>query len=104
MSSQYSKNYYDKNSHGDVQKCHAICLSSFIVNYIEKQAKLLDPDQVEAEDSCIAAWNCPEIVECRCALDVGLNYFGNSLKNRQTYRREIRKKLHLGKIANYHHH
>lgn len=97
LASQYAKNVCDVNK--DANKCHAVCLSNFVTTYIEKQAKICSPDNVETEDECVAAWNNSEIWECICSIEI-IPMPANSLKNRQNHRREIRKKLYSGKCKN----
>lgn len=71
--------------HKEVAKIHGVCVSQFISEYIEKQDKIFNPENVETETACVDAWNGPDIVECSC-------HFG---ANSSTFRRrrEIRKKL-----------
>ena len=73
----------------DVSKNHATCVSNFISNYIEKQNKIFNPENVDTETACIDAWNGPDITECACSL--GMNPANSK------HRREIRKKLYSGK-------
>lgn len=89
LASQFATpNSFESNK--DVSKNHAICVSSFISNYIEKQNKIFNPENVDTEIACIDAWNGPDIVECSCSL--GMN------PSNSKHRREIRKKLYSGKI------
>lgn len=88
LASQYSTpNCFDSNK--DVSKLHAVCLSTFIKSYIEKQEKIFNPENVETETACVDAWNGPDIVECSCLLESNVN---NS-----KHRRDIRKRLYSGK-------
>jgi hypothetical protein len=70
-------------------KVHALCLSKFLKNYIERQDKVYSAKNVDTETSCVDAWNGPEIVECSCQFD------GSFTSSK--HRREIRKKLYNGK-------
>lgn len=70
----------------DYAKSHAMCLSSFISNFIEKEHKIFDPENVNTETACIDAWNGPDIVECNCSFAID----ATSSK----HRREFRKKLY----------
>lgn len=81
-------NTFDQNK--DVAKVHAICMSNFISNYIEKQDKIFDPENVETETACVDAWNGPDIVECSCSFEAS----NSAMRNR----REPRKKLYSGKL------
>lgn len=69
-------------------KLHALCLSKFLKNYIEKQDKVYSAKNVDTETSCVDAWNGPEIYECSCQFD------GSFTSSK--HRREIRKKLYNG--------
>lgn len=69
----------------ETSKIHAVCVSQFISEYIEKQEKIFNPENVETETACVDAWNGPDIVECSCQ-------FGPTPSNSKN-RREIRKKL-----------
>lgn len=95
LASQYAKNFCDVNK--DANKSHAVCLSNFITTNIEKQEKICNPDLVETEVECVAAWNSLDIWECICSFEL-IPMPVNSLKNRQNHRREIRKKLYSGKF------
>lgn len=74
----------------DASKSQAICISRLISNYIEKQEKIFDPENVDTETACISAWNGPDIVECQCSLGMD--------PNNSKQRREIRKKLYSGEF------
>lgn len=89
LASEFAKpNAFDQNK--DVAKVHAICMSNFISNYIEKQDKIFDPENVETETACVDAWNGPDIVECCCTYEVS----NSAMRSR----REPRKKLYSGKL------
>lgn len=77
------------DSHRDISKSHAICLSSFITKYIEKEDEIYNPENVNTETACVDAWNGPFIVECSCSFGANISHWKN--------RREIRKKLYDGK-------
>jgi hypothetical protein len=73
-------------------KVHALCLSKFLKNYIERQEKVYSANNVDTETSCVDAWNGPEIIECSCQFD------GSFTSSK--HRREIRKKLYNGEFLN----
>lgn len=88
LASQFSTlNCFDANK--DAAKNHAVCLSNFISNYIKKQDKIFNPENVDTETACVDAWNGPDIVECGCSFEV--------TSTSSKHRREIRKKLYSGK-------
>lgn len=74
----------------DVIKSHAVCLSSFISSYIERQDKIFNPENIDTETACVDAWNGPDIVECQCSFKVNMTS--------SKHRREIRKKLYNGEL------
>lgn len=69
----------------DIAKSHAMCLSSFIGNFIEKEHKIFDPENVNTETACIDAWNGPDIVECKCSFAID----STSLKQRRVARKML---------------
>lgn len=77
----------------DMAKNHAVCLSKFISNYIERQDKVFSPENVDTETACVDAWNGPDIVECSCTFDSNLTS--------SKHRREIRKKLYNGELKKF---
>jgi ankyrin repeat and LEM domain-containing protein 2 len=76
----------------DLIKSHAVCISTFTSNYIERQEKIFNPENVNTETACFDAWNGPDIIECKCALEINFT----SSKQRINHRRDIRKKLYSG--------
>lgn len=76
----------------DLIKSHAVCISTFIKSYIEHQEKIFNPENVNTETACVDAWNGPDIVECKCSLEMNFT----SSKQRQNHRRDIRKRLYSG--------
>ena len=71
--------------HKEASKLHAVCVSQFISEFIEREDKIFNPENVETETACVDAWNGPDIYECMCQ-------FGPIPSSSKT-RREIRKKL-----------
>jgi hypothetical protein len=81
----------------DLIKNHALCISAYVKSYIERQEKIFNPENVNTESACIDAWNGPDIVECKCSLE--MNY--TSTKQKVNHRRDIRKRLYSGKYNRY---
>ncbi|KAG5684775.1 hypothetical protein PVAND_013988 [Polypedilum vanderplanki] len=73
-------------------KSHAMCISTFIRNYIERQEKIFDPENINTETDCVDAWNGPDIIECKCSFE--MNFISN--KQKISHRRDIRKRLYSG--------
>lgn len=71
--------------HKEASKFHAVCVSQFISEFIEREDKIFNPENVETETACVDAWNGPDIHECMCQ-------FG-PIPSSSKHRREIRKKL-----------
>lgn len=79
----------------DLIKSHAMCISSFTRNYIERQEKIYNPENVNTETACVDAWNGPDIFECKCSFEA--NFI--SSKQRINHRRDIRKRLYSGSLG-----
>lgn len=73
-------------------KCHSVCISNFISNYIEHEERIFNPENVNTETGCFDAWNGPDILECRCSFEANFA----SVKQKQNHRRDIRKRLYSG--------
>lgn len=76
----------------DLIKCHAMCISTHLRNYIERQEKIFNPENVNSENACVDAWNGPDIVDCKCSFE--MNFI--NAKQKLNHRRDIRKRLYSG--------